>query len=173
MAIWVIVDYSISVDELLVGAGAAVLAAFLVEVATWQAAVRFGARIGWLVPALRLPGQVLADTATVFAALVKRLLRGPSPAAASSDTPEGKLRRAVLVGEQSFAPNKFVLGIDADRGVMVVHKLVLDEGEELRCRIRGRGDRHADRRHPVRPAPHARDCHGGGRRFRGDQRCRR
>jgi hypothetical protein len=59
MAIWVIVDYSISVDELLAGAGAAFLAAFLVEVATWQAAVRFGAQIGWLAPALRLPGQVL------------------------------------------------------------------------------------------------------------------
>jgi hypothetical protein len=76
----------------------------------------------------------------VFAALVKRLLRGTEPRSGflaepvtfGPDTPEGKLRGAVLVGEQSFAPNKFVLGIDADRGVMVVHKLVLDEGEELR-----------------------------------------
>jgi multisubunit Na+/H+ antiporter MnhE subunit len=136
MATWVIVDYSISIDELLAGAGAAVLAAFLVEVASWQAAVRFGARTGWLVPALRLPGQVLAGTATVFAALGLRLLRTEprsgflaEPVTVGPDTPEGKLRRAVLVGEQSLAPNKFVLGIDADRGVMVVHKLVLDEGE--------------------------------------------
>jgi hypothetical protein len=50
------------------GAGAAALAALVAELATYQAAARFRIRIRWLVPALHLPGQVAADTVTVYAA---------------------------------------------------------------------------------------------------------
>ena len=38
---------------------------------------------------------------------------------------EARTRRALLVAGKSVAPNTFVLGLDAERDVMVVHQLVL------------------------------------------------
>jgi hypothetical protein len=35
-------------------------------------------------------------------------------------------RRVLLTGAYSLAPNKFVLGMDEQRDVMVVHELVTD-----------------------------------------------
>jgi len=132
MSFWVMVDDSIATDELLAGAGAAALAAFLAELVTYQAGARFRMRIEWLVPALRLPGQLARDTVTVYAALWRRLVRGeqpPStfvelPARYGDDSALGATRRALLIGGTSVAPNTFVLGIDSSRDVMVVHRLV-------------------------------------------------
>jgi hypothetical protein len=69
MSFWVILDDSIAPDELLAGAGAAALAAFLAELVTYQAAARVRARAEWLAPVIGLPGQVAQDTVIVFAAL--------------------------------------------------------------------------------------------------------
>ncbi|MCW2910183.1 MAG: hypothetical protein JWL68_4972 [Actinomycetia bacterium] len=137
MSFWVILDDSIATDELLAGAGAAALAAFLAELVTYQAAARVRMRAEWLARVISLPGQVAQDTVTVFGALGRRLARGeepPSgfrmlPARYGDDTAEGKTRRALLIGSRSFAPNSIALGIDKDRDVMVIHQLVVDEGE--------------------------------------------
>jgi multisubunit Na+/H+ antiporter MnhE subunit len=128
-------DDSISTDELLAGAGAAALAASLAEVVTCQAASRFRMRIEWLLPALRLPGQVVSDMVTVYAALWRRLAHGEQPPSAflelparfGDDSPEGVTRRTLLIGGMSVAPNTFALGIDKDTDVMVVHRLVAKE----------------------------------------------
>jgi multisubunit Na+/H+ antiporter MnhE subunit len=133
MSLWVAVDDSLQFDELLAGAGAAALAAVAAEVASHQAATRFKVRPGWLVQALRLPGQVAQDTVTVFAALAWTLVtRQPPkgafrelPASYGDHTPLGVTRRVLLTGAESLAPNKFVLGMDAERDVMVVHQLVV------------------------------------------------
>ena len=69
MSFWVMVDDSIALDELLAGAGAAALAAFLAELVTYQAGTRLQMRAEWVAPALRIPGQVIRDTVIVFAAL--------------------------------------------------------------------------------------------------------
>jgi multisubunit Na+/H+ antiporter MnhE subunit len=135
MSFWVMIDDSVSTDELLAGAGAAVLAALLAELVTHQAAARFRMRIEWLVPALRLPGQVARDTVVVYGALWRRLAHGEEPHSAfeelparfGDDSPEGVTRRTLLVGGASVAPNTIVLGIDKDNDVMVVHRLVAKE----------------------------------------------
>jgi multisubunit Na+/H+ antiporter MnhE subunit len=140
MSLWVIVDDSIAVDELLAGAGAAALAAFFAELVTYQAATRIRMRVEWAAPALRLPGQVARDTVTVFAALWRRLAHGEPPPSGFREIParfgdagdEGVTRRVLLVGGRSLAPNTFVLGIDGDRDVMVVHQLVVNEGKAVR-----------------------------------------
>lgn len=140
MSLWVVLDDSIALDELLAGAGAAALAAFLAELVSYQAATRFRMRVEWLGPALRLPGQVARDTVIVFAALGRRLLRGEQPPSGFREIPvpfggsndEGVTRRALLVGGRSVAPNTFVLGIDSERNVMIVHQLVANEGEAAR-----------------------------------------
>ena len=132
MSFWIMLDDSIRSDELLAGAGAAALAALLAEVVSYQAATRFRMRIEWLVPALKLPGQLVADMVVVYGALWRRLVHGEQPPSAflelparfGDDSPEGVTRRALLVGGTSVAPNTFVLGIDKDTDVMVVHRLV-------------------------------------------------
>jgi multisubunit Na+/H+ antiporter MnhE subunit len=132
MSFWIMLDDSIRSDELLAGAGAAALAALLAELVSHQAATRFRMRIEWLVPALKLPGQLVADMVVVYGALWRRLVRGEQPPSAflelparfGDDSPEGITRRVLLVGGMSVAPNTFVLGIDSDTDVMVVHRLV-------------------------------------------------
>ena len=42
------------------------------------------------------------------------------------------MRRALLVGAWSLAPYSFALGIDRDRDVMVIHKLVVGDQEARR-----------------------------------------
>ena len=134
MSFWVMLDDSISTDELLAGAGAAALAASLAEVVTYQAATRFRMRIEWLVPALSLPGEVVRDTVTVYRALWRRLVHGEQPPSTfadrpvrfGDDSPEGVTRRVLLIWGTSVAPNTFALGIDRSRDVMVVHRLVTE-----------------------------------------------
>jgi multisubunit Na+/H+ antiporter MnhE subunit len=134
MSLWAVLDDSIAADELLAGAVAAALAATVAELAGHQAATRLRPRIEWLIPALALPGQVARDTVIIFAALYRRLARGQEPPSGFRELPvrygddsiEGRTRRALLVGGRSVAPNTFVLGIDAEREVMVIHQLVTD-----------------------------------------------
>lgn len=138
MAFWVIVDYSILRAELLAGAAAAALGAFVAELACHKAGVSFHMRARWLLPALRLPGEVVRDTLIVFGALARRLLRGEQPDSGfrevpvrfGDDSPEGATRRVLLVGGRSLAPNTFVVGIDKRRGTMLVHQLVVNQGRE-------------------------------------------
>jgi multisubunit Na+/H+ antiporter MnhE subunit len=132
MSFWVMLDDSLATDELLAGAGAAAIAASLAEVVTYQAASRFQMRMKWLVPALRLPGEVAGDMVIIYRALWRRLAHGEQPPSGfaelpvrfGDDTPEGVTRRTLLVGGASLAPNTFVLGLDPERDVMVVHRLV-------------------------------------------------
>jgi multisubunit Na+/H+ antiporter MnhE subunit len=132
MSLWIMLDDSLATDELLAGAGAAALAALVAELATCQGAARFRMRIRWLVPALRLPGHVAADTVTVYAALWRRLTRGEEPDSAfvtepvrfGDDTPVGVTRRVLLIGGRSVAPNAFALGIDRGTETIILHELV-------------------------------------------------
>jgi len=134
MSLWVAVDDSLQFYELLAGAGAAALAALAAEIASHQAATRLEIRAAWLARAVRLPGEVVRDTWIVFAALARTLATrrpppggfGELPVRYGDDTPLGVTRRVLLTGAGSLAPNKFVLGMDAERDVMVVHELVAD-----------------------------------------------
>ena len=135
MSLWVAVDDSFLFDELLAGAGASALAALAAEIASHQAATRLEVKAAWFARALRLPGEVAHDTYIVFAALARAAVTRKPPEGAfkelpvryGDDTPLGVTRRVLLTGAQSLAPNKFVLGIDKDRDVMVVHELVVKQ----------------------------------------------
>jgi hypothetical protein len=129
MSLWVAVDDSIEPDALLVGAGVAALA----ELAGEQAEVRLRVRAAWLPRALGLPGQVVQQTFLVFAALARTLFtKAPPPRGRfrelpvrhGDDTPTEVTRRVLLTGAKSLAPNDFVLGIDAERDVVITHQLV-------------------------------------------------
>jgi hypothetical protein len=137
MSFWVMLDDSIDADELVAGAGAAALGAFLAELATFQAASQVRVRIEWLVPAMSLPWQAIRDTGLIFLALWRFLALGREPRSGfreqpvrfGPDTIEGRTRRSLLIGGLSVASTRFVLGLDSDRGVMVVHELATREQE--------------------------------------------
>jgi multisubunit Na+/H+ antiporter MnhE subunit len=129
MAFWVVLDDSVATDELLAGAGAAALGAFLAELVAHQTGTGFGVRAAWLRAAVRLPAEVARDTVIVFAVLARRLLLGTEPASGFRelrvDEELGGAHEALLIGARSLAPNTFVLGIEG--GVMVVHQLVVGD----------------------------------------------
>ena len=137
MSFWVILDDSIDADELLAGAGAAALGAFLAEFAIYQAASQLRMRTEWLLPALSLPWQALRDTGLIFVALWRCLALRQAPRSGfreeptrfGPDTAEGRTRRSLIIGGHSVAPTKFVLGLDSDREVMVLHELLPGERE--------------------------------------------
>jgi len=132
MSFWVWIDDSIDLAELLVGAAAAVIAALFAEIAQHQADSHIRVRFEWLVPALRVPGQVVRDTVIVFGALWRQATRGEAPRSGfrkvetrwGSETAEGDTRRTLLIAASSIAPNTFALGLDREQGVMIVHDLV-------------------------------------------------
>jgi multisubunit Na+/H+ antiporter MnhE subunit len=134
MSLWVAVDDSVATDELLVGAGAAALAALAAAVVSRQARLRYRIRAAWLLRALALPGQVVSDTVAVFAVLGRTILtKAPPPHGAyreipvryGDDSPLGVTRRVLLTGARSLTPNAFVADLDRERDVMLVHELVV------------------------------------------------
>jgi multisubunit Na+/H+ antiporter MnhE subunit len=131
-AFWIVLDYSLNIAELLVGAAAAAVTALFVELVEYQADTYFRIRWRWLVLAVRLPVRVVRDTVIVFAALWRCLAHGQYPTDGFVEIPvrgggesaTDVTRRALLVGAHSLAPNTFVLGLDREQEVMVVHHLV-------------------------------------------------
>ena len=132
-SLWVAVDDSVAPDELLAGAAAAALAAVAATLASRQARMRYRIKAAWLPRALALPGQVASDTIAVFAVLAKSVAtKAPPPRGAfrevpvryGDDTPLGVTRRVLLTGARSLTPNAFVVDIDKERDVMLVHELV-------------------------------------------------
>ena len=134
MSLWVALDDSLAPDELLAGAGAAALAALAAAMVSRQARMRFRIRAAWLPRALALPGQVVSDTLAVFAVLARTIAtKAPPPRGAyrevpvgyGDDSPLGLTRRVLLIGARSLTPNAFVVDLDAERDVMLVHELVV------------------------------------------------
>ncbi|MHB1987230.1 MAG: Na+/H+ antiporter subunit E [Acidimicrobiales bacterium] len=137
MSFWVWADNSIGLAELVGGAAAAAFGALLTEVVQHQADSRIRIRIQWLAAAYKLPYEVCRDTLVVFAALWRRITRGEEPDSGfeeipvrwGDESPEGVTRRTLLIGATSLAPNTFALGIDPEREVMVVHRLVVSSAK--------------------------------------------
>ena len=137
MSFWVAIDDSLRADELIVGALAAALAAAAAAGVARLAQLRAGFKAAWL-PAtiggvLGLPGRVLRETCTVFAALARTLMPGGDaprggfreiPVRYGDGTPAGVTRRILLTGAKSLAPNAFGVDFDPERDVMLVHELV-------------------------------------------------
>jgi multisubunit Na+/H+ antiporter MnhE subunit len=132
LALWIAIDGTFNLAELLAGVLAASLGTLLAGHVQRLAGSHVRVRLWWMVHSLRLPSRILKETATVFGALWRQMARGDEPASGFVEIPvrygdDGAgdgTRRALLVAGVSMAPNTGVLGIDSGRNVMVVHKLV-------------------------------------------------
>ncbi|MFL5819231.1 MAG: hypothetical protein ACJ76S_00910 [Solirubrobacteraceae bacterium] len=131
-ALWLAVDDTVALPELIDGAVAAALGATVAEIVHAQRVVRARPRARWLLGAWRLPLATARDVCLLLATLISALLRPGSVhgefravdfRAGADDDPRDTARRALAKGAGSFAPNTYVVGIDRARDSMLVHQL--------------------------------------------------
>lgn len=124
--------------ELIVGAGAAVLAATGFELARQQGLAGESLRLRWLLKIHRVLLRVPADIAIVSLAALRAAtdrdgVRGgfrSLPFACGDQKQLETGRRALAEALGSLAPNTFVVGIDAEQEVIVAHQLRPTSGRE-------------------------------------------
>jgi multisubunit Na+/H+ antiporter MnhE subunit len=123
---------SIDMAELVTGAAGAAVGATAATIVRSQRLFSFSARLSWVLGLWRLPLQAVLDTGLLVAVLWRRLvLRRPVggsfhavPFRAGGEDPEEAARRAIAGIAGSFAPNTYVLDVDRERELILVHQLV-------------------------------------------------
>jgi multisubunit Na+/H+ antiporter MnhE subunit len=131
-ALWLVLDDTVAFPELMTGAAAALLGAIAAEVVHSQKLVRVRLKPSWLRHAWRPLVQLIPDTARVLAVLLRQLIlrrpprgefRAVSFRAGRADGAYDTTRRSLAKAVGSFAPNTYVVGVDTDRDLMLVHQL--------------------------------------------------
>jgi multisubunit Na+/H+ antiporter MnhE subunit len=142
---WMLLVGTLVAPEVAVGALAAAVAATVAEIVRVQDARRFRPRLRWLLRARRLPGLVVADSITVFAALWRHLRGVPAAGAfrafrypTRGESSRDAARRALLNAAISITPNTIVVGIDEESELILVHQLVPCERARTREEVIGR-----------------------------------
>ena len=130
--LWLLLVGTVDPAEVVAGAAAAAIAA---TTATWVLAPsqeRFRPRARWLARVGRLAWAAARDTGLIFAALwrhvvLRRPVEGRFRAVRfewDGHGAQAMARRALAKAAGSFAPNTYVVGIDEDDDVILVHQLV-------------------------------------------------
>jgi hypothetical protein len=137
-AVYLLLIDTTSLPELLVGAGAATLAATAFELAREQHIAGETIRLRWLLrlhrPLLKVPADVLAVSFAALRQMVRREPRcGEFRAARFRCGEEENLeggRRSLAEALGSFAPNTVVVGVDGERELILAHQLRRSDGRE-------------------------------------------
>jgi multisubunit Na+/H+ antiporter MnhE subunit len=143
---WLLLVGTLERNEILAGVGAGAVAATVAELVRVQDYRRFRPRAKWLFRAARLPAHVFADSLLVFRVLYRRLFTADRRGGAfracrldpGGDDAQSAARRALIVASLSLAPNTYVVGIDEEEGLILVHQLVPSRHERARADILGR-----------------------------------
>ena len=123
---------SIDMSELVMGAIAAAVGATAATAVRSQRLVSFSPRLRWALGLWRLPLQAVLDTGVLVAVLWRRLALRRAvdgsfravPFRAGGSDPEAAARRVAAKSAGSFAPNTYVLDVDRERELILVHQLV-------------------------------------------------
>jgi len=134
--LWLLFVDSFAVEELVLGAVAAALAATAADAVRAQDLVRFRMRVRWLAGLGAVPKLVLTDSWLLAKALWRQLVRPGSvrglfrvlPFPVDGDSATAAARRALVTGVVSLTPNTYVVGIERDEGAVLVHQLVRGQG---------------------------------------------
>ncbi len=129
--VWLLIDDNVAQPELFTGIAVALLALALAVVVRRSSTVHVHLGISVLRRAWRLPLLLIADTARVSATILRTLTgrRGPRGRLravryrASKDSSPDVGRRVMTAWAASIAPNRYVIGIDTDAEVLLVHEL--------------------------------------------------
>jgi multisubunit Na+/H+ antiporter MnhE subunit len=131
-ALWLVLDDSVALPELITGAVAALIGTVAAAVVHSQHLVEFKPRPGMLRKAWRPLVRLFPDTAIVLAVLFKRLvLRRPAESgfraipfrSGRESGAEDTARRALAKSAGSFTPNAYVVGVEGERDLLLVHQL--------------------------------------------------
>jgi multisubunit Na+/H+ antiporter MnhE subunit len=122
---------TLSPAEFVAGLGAAAVAATGAEVVRIQGLVRFDPDLRWLLRIWKIPCSVVRDCWTLTVVLA-RCVRGKPissgfraiPFRSGGDDARSSARRALVIPAISVSPNTYVIGIDEDADLMLVHQLV-------------------------------------------------
>ncbi len=134
--LWLALDYTVAVPEVIAGAVAAALGASASTAVRAQRQVGSRFRTRWLGLAWRPFAQIAPDTWLLATVLWQRLVVGREVGGsfravafrASDKDRSGPARRALAEGFGSVAPNTYVIGIDHEHDLMLVHQLVATPG---------------------------------------------
>jgi hypothetical protein len=147
-ALYLLLIDTTSLPELIVAAGAATIAATGFELAREQHTVGgLGARVRWLRTVHRPLLKVPSDIATVSMMALRQLVRPKPVNGVFRAVPfRGGLEHDIETGRQalaeslgSFAPNTIVVGVDAERELILGHQLRPGGGAEA-IDVLGLGD---------------------------------
>ncbi len=128
MGLWVLYTSTVKVGELLVGAGAAALATYGTAIVQEQRFAQFAPKPEWLLYFALMPWYTIRDTAVVFRAAFKYILKQKSDGYlmavdfdSGGDDPRSSARRTLEVALTTIPPNSIVVGIDRRARKMLLH----------------------------------------------------
>ena len=138
VVLWLAFVDTFAAAEVVLGLLAAAVAATAADLVRSQDLVRFRMDPRWLRGLGALPWQVARDTWLLAAALWGQLRGRPVqgrfrvvPFPRERDDARSAARRALVAGVVSVAPNTYVVGIEGDEGVALVHQLVPEPGSPI------------------------------------------
>jgi hypothetical protein len=134
--LYVLLVFKTEPAEFVAGALAAALAATGAELVRSRGYAPFAPDVAWSRGVLRLPKEVVVDTWRIAMLLVRHFVRREpvkgtlrivefSPG--SRDDPRAQARRTVVGWLGCVSPNTYVIGIDEQHDVAVVHQLIRAE----------------------------------------------
>ncbi len=131
LVLWFLFAGSINGGELLVGTVAAAIGLGLSRAARATRLAAFRPHPRWLLVAWRLPLLVAHDAALLVVGLGRRLLGRPVngrvhevPLDVAGRDPSSATYRALVTAFTSMPPNAYVIDIDVERRVAILHRLV-------------------------------------------------
>jgi hypothetical protein len=136
-ALWLVFISAWVVAEEILGLVAAAVGATAAEAVREQGLAGFRLRARWLLHARVLPWRAVRESALVLSAFARHVT-GHGPVQGRfrvvsvelpDDPNEQAAKRALLTIGESFAPNAYVLTIDNQAGLMLVHELVPEDTE--------------------------------------------
>jgi hypothetical protein len=135
-AIWLVLISAFVLEETLLGILASAVAATAAVAVGEQRPLSFRPRPRWLLASWRLPVAAVRESGQVVASLPRQLAhpgrgRGRFRVVRVSfpdDPDRAATKAALLIAGDSFSPNSYVVKVDRERGLMLVHELV--SGEE-------------------------------------------
>lgn len=124
--------------ELVAAACAAIVCTGLAEFARTSAGLRFRVPLAWIVRAKGVPLAIVVDFGIVMWVLVRAILRRERPHGlfrvkeftVTEDDPTAFGTRAWVTLSANYSPNAYVIDIDCDRRLVLLHDLVPRESSE-------------------------------------------
>lgn len=144
--VWLVLVDSLAHPEVAAGPVAALLALLVVLGVSAHARRHYRARLRWIGVLGHLPAGIVRDSALLGRVLFRHVVlrRPPSGAfrlvpfpAGARDDPESIAWQALATIATSLTPNTYIVGIDDQRGVALVHQLVPSSAERLRRTVIG------------------------------------